>query len=156
ELSLQPGNVTWQLNDLSARTGAIQAQGDPAGYRRSDFVSSVVYRGFDGHIHELWSVVGPPFWHVADLSAAVGSWPPDAAGDPAAYVRVDGANSVVYRGIDSFIHELFLPSQGKAWQSGDLGEVGTPLAVGVPAAYVRSDNVNAVLYRGADNHIYEF
>ena len=161
ELSLPSGASAWNLSDLSARAGAPPAQGDPAGYQRSDFVSSVVYRGFDNHIHELYLVLSAtPAWHAEDLSAAamksLGSWPEDAAGDPAGYVCSDSVNSVVYRGVYNNVAEFSLPDGATAWKVGDLDTFGAPLAAGVPATYVRSDNVNSVLYRGVDNHIYEF
>jgi hypothetical protein len=153
ELSLPLGATVWQLNALP---GAALAQGDPAGYRRLDFFNAVVYRGFDNHVYEL-SIIVRSLWQLADLTAAVHAefWPPDAAGDPVGYTRSDGTSSVVYRGIDSRIHELALPLGAHAWTLGDLDSTGSPLAVGVPAPYVRSDDVNSVLYRGADHHIYE-
>jgi hypothetical protein len=156
ELALGPGAAAWVLNDLSGAAGAPEAQGDPAGYRRSDPVSAVVYRGFDNHIHELYRPVGAVTWHHGDLSAALGMWPPGSVSDPVGYVRSDGTNSVVYRGIYGGIHELSLPSGAGAWTNeGDLFSERSPLPVGVPAAYVRSDDVNSVLYRGADHHVYE-
>jgi hypothetical protein len=161
ELALPPGAVAWQLIDLSAVAGAPEAQGDPAGYRRSDPVSSVAYRGFDNHIHELYRLVGGAgTWRHGDLSAAIDRfW--DAAGDPVGYIRSDGTNSVVYRGIVGRLHELSLPpgvGANRTWTVSDFFSIGSgsPLAVGVPATYVRSDNVDSVVYRGADHHIYEF
>jgi hypothetical protein len=46
---------TWNRADLTAATGAADAAGDPAGYTWNiDSTQHVVYRGTDGHIHELW------------------------------------------------------------------------------------------------------
>ena len=42
------------------------------------------------------------------------------ASDPAAYVRSDSVNAVVYRAIDSHIHEISLALGGTAWHTGDL------------------------------------
>ena len=45
----------WHHNDLTLATGAPIAVGDPAGYTWDvDRTQHVVYRGNDGHIHELW------------------------------------------------------------------------------------------------------
>jgi hypothetical protein len=48
--------LTWHHNDLVLATGAPIAVGDPAGYQWDKPPGSqhVVYRGADGHIHELW------------------------------------------------------------------------------------------------------
>jgi hypothetical protein len=67
-------------------------------------VNSVVYRGADNHIHELY--LSGSIWRTGDLSAITGA--PAAAGDPTVYVRGGSAGSVVYRGIDGHIHELWL------------------------------------------------
>src|SRR5262249_48334818 len=70
----------WQRNDLTAAPGAPAAAGDPAGYMfDAQGTQHVVYRGGDGHIHELWC--SPEAWHHNDLTAATGA--PAAAGDPA-------------------------------------------------------------------------
>jgi hypothetical protein len=51
-----PATTTgWHHNDLTAAAGAPNAVGKPAGYTRDvDRTQHVVYRGADGHIHELW------------------------------------------------------------------------------------------------------
>ena len=77
-----------------------------------------MYRGSDNHIHELFLFNGGSAWGTGDLTAAAGATP--TAGDPAAYVRSDGVNAVVYRGSDNHIHELFLLNGGSAWGTGDL------------------------------------
>src|SRR5262249_5573931 len=128
--------------------------GNPAVYVRSDGVNSVVYRGIDGHIHEIYLPFGAAAWHVGDLSALTGA--PAAAGEPAAYVRSDDVNYVVYRGIDGHIHEIYLPFGATAWHVGDLSVLtGAPAAAGDPTSYIRSDHVNAVVYSGLDDHVHE-
>ena len=64
----------------------------------------VVYRGTDGHIHELWwDNAG---WHHNDLTAAAGA--PASVSDPAGYMfDAQGTQHVIYRGADSHIHELW-------------------------------------------------
>ncbi len=50
----------WNHNDLTAATGVSAAAGDPFGYTWSvDGTKHVVYRGTDGHIHELWFCQAP-------------------------------------------------------------------------------------------------
>ena len=88
----------------------------------------------------------------ADLSALASA--PEASGDPAGYARSDGVNSVVYRGENNHIYELYLP-KGGSWICAKLSEgIGAPAASGNPAGYVRSDGTNMVVYRGTNNHIY--
>jgi hypothetical protein len=98
---------TWQHNDLTAATSASGAAGDPAGYTWSvDGTEHVVYRGNDGHIHELWLSLNSGGWQHNDLTAATSA--SSAAGDPAGYTwSVDGTEHVVYRGNDGHIHELW-------------------------------------------------
>jgi hypothetical protein len=59
----------------------------------------------NNHIYELYLSGGPP-WKYGDLCLISGA--PDALGDPAGYARSDGTNSVVYRGANDHIYELFL------------------------------------------------
>ena len=48
-------NGQWNHNDLTVAAGAPNAIGDPDGYTWDvDSTQHVVYRGNDGHIHELW------------------------------------------------------------------------------------------------------
>ena len=96
---------------------------EQAAYRRSDNVNSVVYRGLDNHIHELYLPGGA--WGTGDLSKLTGAT--DAAGAPAGYVRWDNVNSVVYRGSDNHIHELYLP-RGGGWGTADLSKLTGALA----------------------------
>jgi hypothetical protein len=153
ELYLPLGGSSWLQGDLSLKSGgAPAAAGNPAAYRRSDNVNSVLYRGFDDDIHELYLPLGGSRWLQGDLSFKAGA--PAAAGNPAACVRSDGVNHVVYRGFDNDIHELYL--EGGNWLEGDLSfKTGAPPAAGDPATYRRSDNVNSVVYRGLDNDINE-
>jgi hypothetical protein len=77
ELYLPMGSTTWQEGNLSGLTGAISAFPvgtipTPAAYRRSDAVNSVVYCGYDDHIHELYLPYGAPAWHTGDLSGLTG------------------------------------------------------------------------------------
>src|SRR6266496_5384770 len=95
------------------------AASDVAAYRRSDDVNSVVFRGFDNSIYELFFILGASQWQLADLTGLAGA-SVGAAGHPACYVRSDRINSVVYRGIDGHIYELFLAG---AWRLNDLSAI---------------------------------
>jgi hypothetical protein len=109
----------------------------------------VVYLTSDHHIEELWSTDGHN-WHAADLSGRLNG--PDAAGNPAAYVRTDNVNSVLYRDYNGNIQELYLLPWGSSWQIANLSALAhAPRARGNPAPYIRSDNVNAIVYRGYDD-----
>ena len=95
----------WNINDLTAATSAVATAGDPAGYMfNAQGTQHVVYRGTDGHIHELWWDSNG--WHTNDLTAATSAVA--AAGDPAGYMfNAQGTQHVVYRGTDSHVHELW-------------------------------------------------
>src|SRR5262249_31737109 len=99
-------DLSVSLSDFSIGVAPL-AQGDPVTSVRD--VSSVVYRGFDSHIHELSLSGGASGWGLNDLSTAVmkQNWLPGAASDPASYGSTgDGAGSVVYRGFDGLIYQL--------------------------------------------------
>ena len=75
---------------------------------------------------------------------------PLAAGGPMGYVG--GAPRVVYRGVDSRIHEFYLVDQ---WYHYDMNGIsGAVRAAGDPMGYV--GGAPRVVYRGVDNHIHEF
>jgi hypothetical protein len=80
EIALPLGGADWHIEDLSGRTDAPLAAGDPVGYVRSDNVNAVVYRGADDHIYEIALPLGGADWHVEDLSGRTDT--PLAAGDP--------------------------------------------------------------------------
>jgi hypothetical protein len=127
---------------------------DPSAYVRSDDVNSVVYRGIDGHINELYLSRGGAAWKTGDLTGATGAVL--AGSKPYAYTRADNYNSVVYRGIDNHIHELFLSQGGAAWGKGDLTALtGGPAAGSDPAPFVRSDGYDSLMFWGTDNQLYE-
>src|SRR5437016_609126 len=94
------------------------------GYVRSDHVTTIVYRGDDGHVHEL--AYGNGRWTDADLyahaifkDAKVGI-SGTSLGGPFGYVRSDNVSVVVYLGSDRHVHELSL--QAGAWYDYDLSK----------------------------------
>jgi hypothetical protein len=144
----------WNVNDLTASTNAQTAAGDPSGYMfDAQGTQHVVYLGTDNHIHELSWENG---WSTNDLTAATNAQ--TAAGNPNGYVfTANGVSGmhVVYRGVDSHIHELY-------WQNGDwnVNDLTTAtdamLAAGDPNGFVFAAEAQMhVVYRGTDNHIYD-
>ncbi|MGB8508163.1 MAG: serine hydrolase domain-containing protein [Pyrinomonadaceae bacterium] len=106
ELVLQDGQ--WYQFDLTTVANAAPSlfgsQARPWGYVRADRVSAVVYRGTDGHIHEL-SLRGEQ-WQSLDLTLTAKA--PSCASNPMGYVRADGVTAVVYQASDGHIHEITL------------------------------------------------
>ena len=67
--------------DLTAVTGATAPAGDPSGYAFEwESTQHVVYRGVDGHVHELWWRPGPGN-HDGDLTIAARPPKPNAPAD---------------------------------------------------------------------------
>ncbi|MET0863463.1 MAG: serine hydrolase domain-containing protein [Nakamurella sp.] len=157
ELALSASTGRWTRADLTSITGAVlpnKSAGElrPRTYRRSDGVTSVVYRGVDDHIHEI--ALHGPSWRHFDLTAASGARN-DAAGMPFGLVRADGVSTVLYPGADGHAHELTLVA-GR-WQHGDLSVLTSagPKVAGPLTGYVRADGVTSALYRGTDDHLHE-
>jgi hypothetical protein len=149
-----PWSNAWVANGSAAPTPAI---GNPHGYTHHDGTNAIVYRGTDKHIYELY--LDASGWRVGDPTGLAGALPWQlAGGDPYAYVRADGTTAIVYRSVSSDIIELTLTSTS-GWQIGDLtawgGNGWLGLAAGDPVAYVRADGVNSVLFRDASNRVRE-
>jgi hypothetical protein len=161
---------SWSQLDLSANVAnkppGYPAAGDPRAYI-SDMLR-IVYRGFDGDVHELRYEPPQGSWLQADLSAIVSNNPPafPMGGDPFPYWDITSSPRiprVVYRGIDDHIHELRL--QG-SWLQADLSAIvnnnppalaaaGEPFAISIPIPAPPDQATLRILYRGADSHIHE-
>jgi hypothetical protein len=153
----------WNLNDLTARTGAPLAIFSPSGYMFAhEGTQHVVYQGRlgdgsgDGHVHELWWQNG---WNHNDLTAATGA--PLVSREPSGYTfENQNTQHVVYHGFvagqgdDRHIHELWRDDQ---WHHNDLtAATGAPLASGEPSGYAfENQNTQHVLYLGTDSHVHE-
>lgn len=148
------GNV-WQWGDLSAWTNAPAATGTPAAYVRSDLFTAVLYRGTNGHIYELYRPTGGGAnWQVGDLTALTAA--PLAAGDPFGFQRSDWYNVVLYRGSDRQIYQIEKRQSGGVWEWSSPSAIAqAPLAKGNPSGYSRWDGVFSIVYRGQNDHIYE-
>ena len=157
ELWFSSSTWNWSHNDLTIAAGGPAAASDPAGYTWDvDKTQHVVYRGTDGHIHELWFSSSTWNWSHNDLTIAAGG--PAAASDPAGYTwDVDKTQHVVYRGTDGHIHELWFSSSTWNWSHNDLTiAAGGPAAASDPAGYTWDvDKTQHVVYRGTDGHIHE-
>jgi hypothetical protein len=150
EFNAITGFYTWQDYDLNKLTGSVGGY-FPKGYVRADWVNSVVYSGYDGHIHELTLENGR--WSAWDLS-----WLSGGAGGqgPMGSVRWDGVTSVVYHSSDGHIQELTL--KNGQWSAFDLtGLSRSRIGGGWPMGDGRNDAglYQAVVYAGADGHIHE-
>lgn len=101
----------WRYNDLTARTGAPLAGGNPMGYSvHWEPSQHVVYRGTDGHVHELyWRGTG---WARNDLTIRTGA--PLTDSDPVGYTYVtsqERSQHVVFRSSDNHIREFWWKGQ---------------------------------------------
>jgi uncharacterized protein with PIN domain len=142
---------------LSQITGAPPAAGDPTCYAwGKDGTQHIVYRGAEGHIHEIWFRKGTGWKYGNALSQMAGA--PPTAGEPSGYAwEGDGTQHVVYRGQDNHIHELWF-RQGKGWQYGQVltQMTGAALAAGDPFGFAwEEDHTQHVVYRAVDNQIHE-
>ncbi|HEY7072510.1 MAG TPA: hypothetical protein VH479_20450, partial [Acidimicrobiales bacterium] len=116
----------------------------------------MVYRGTDGHIHDIHWRVETPAQHE-NLSAVAGT--PLAAGDPFAYhIPSLDLHQFTYLAVDGRLYEIYCFG-AQAVQGWDL-----LLAAGAPDAVVTSDpvayyhaptNTKHVVYREADGHLYD-
>lgn len=117
-LLMQAESETWYPLDLTPNAPPeYQACSSPFEYKRSDQLYVVIYSGCStsSYIYELASSDGWnwPWWSNLDAAAGGGAW---AHGDPVAYVRSDGTNSVVYpEAFSTWIAELTY-QPGGYWQ----------------------------------------
>jgi hypothetical protein len=107
ELSLVRGS-NWSDGDLTAISGAPNAEGRPWAYVRHDGVNAVVFRGSNDHI---WELTLGNSWAASDLFPVSGATV-NAASSPRAFKRSATSSAVVYRGTDNRIYELRLTSSG--------------------------------------------
>ncbi len=133
QLNSPPG-VEWRHADMTEKHGIPPISGKPAPF--VDPVNNsqnIVYRGQDGHIHDVYFIRGEGWKHL-NLSAMLGT--PLAAGDPFAYTfDLFQTQHVVYRGQDGNMYQLYIPP-GKEWRQSNLtAKTGAPLADSDPYCY---------------------
>jgi hypothetical protein len=159
----------WHSNDLTAEAKAPTAAGSPCAYlEQSGVVATsdtehLVYRGEDGHIHELFAVPKDKWMHK-DLTAEAKG--PRAAGDPTAFhTQKDNIQHVFYRSSEGSLIDLYRnrkDERDKTWHSNDLtAEARAPKAVGNITAYleqigtVTTSTTQHLVFRGDDGQIHE-
>jgi hypothetical protein len=122
------GTDGWHHEDLTKQANAARAAGDPCGYRlresaiRGIVTQHVVYRGDDGHVHELFLGGAENKWTHNDVSKAAGNTP-KAAGDPAGYVfEANRTQHIVFEMDDGGIYELYNVPDGanRGWHGNRL------------------------------------
>lgn len=129
--------------------------GDPVGnVIEALTTNNAVYRGTDGHLHELYWWLGA-VGHT-DLTDNSGATAP--AGDPAAYWAPNyGVLNAFYRGVDGHMHELY-------WSTGDVGHTNLTENAGAPlpglsadpsAYFIPADGTNHVVYRDGSSNLTE-
>ncbi len=148
-------DANWNYADLSGQSGAPLAAGNPAGYAwEGDQTQHVMYRGVDGHIHELWWSQDSG-WQHTDLSAGTGA--PPAAGESGRLCL--GARSHRARPLPGHgrAHPRAVVHAEPGWQHADLSlATGAPAAGGDPAAYAwEGGGTQHVVYRGVDDQVHE-
>ena len=146
---------SWRHRDLSSSApGSVVAASNLAAvtYETSG-ARYVVYRGKEGHVHELSCDAGG--WHAADLTAIV-TGSPVAVGDPALYVfDGQGTRHVIYRSADGHVHELWC--DGAGWRHENLTQqTNAPTATDDPTGYMFDlQGTQHVLYRATDSLVHE-
>jgi len=95
----------------------------------------------------IFESVGPNNRRDVTLNAAV-----LAAGSPSAYVRHDGYNTIVYRGVDNFIYESYWDGVSQ-WYTNPLPGQNTT-ALGDPLGYNRGSS-SSVVYKCGNTQLCE-
>ena len=156
QLSLSNG--AWHDSDLTAATGAPQANGTALA-TVLDTIENFVrlhYVGVDLHVHELYDAGGA--WHDFDLTAATGA-PAAMQVTPVANVvdTVENMLRVDYVAGDSHVHEFYIANN--SWHDHDLTLVAHGPDVFSPAGIADMvdtiENIMRVHYVGADMHLHE-
>ena len=94
--------------DLSSKSGAPPATGDPAAYySAATNTKHVIYRSADGHLHEIRWVPGTGTPTHMNLTLRALAPPAAGDGDPSGYfLATDGTHRAIYRTGDGRLNEL--------------------------------------------------
>jgi hypothetical protein len=115
------GQLNWFYKDPNPNpTTASLALTSPVAYKRYDNYYSIVYGGNNNDLYELASLDAYNWWPY-DLSTTAGGTGWIGPGDPAAYVRSDNCNSVMFTQAFSYYIEELTLCPGGSWQSWSLG-----------------------------------
>ncbi|MFH1084572.1 MAG: hypothetical protein V1772_02245 [Chloroflexota bacterium] len=140
ELRLDDG---WKWTDLTTAAGAPPVYSKLTAYVRSDGISTINYKGADGHVYDVRLDSG---WQLADLTTLAGGH--NVLDRPAGYVRGAGTNAEDR----SEICELRLET---SWQNHCFGLIEGVVSGYMPRGYVRADGISAIVYLGSDGHARE-
>jgi hypothetical protein len=151
-------------NGVVTQISSADALTSPWGYVRSDGVNAVVYIDSAEHVHEV-TQNGSGQWTDIDFTSSPVINAPlgmvslgSATHDIMAYVRSDGRNAIVYRGLNDHVYEIAsnVPSS-PPWGVSDLTLVtgGPDVGLDGPVGYVRTDGVNSIVYTASDLRIHE-
>jgi len=112
EIYFKRSDKKWAYGgSMTQKVGAPPAAGNPMGYTwEDDNTQHIIYRGTDGHIHELWQrkalLSGHNWQYGGSLTEAASA--PLAESDPFGFAwEKDDTQHIVYRGTDSMVHELW-------------------------------------------------
>lgn len=156
ELALRDGRwVHANLSELT-QTPVSNPVVKTSGYVRPGRVASVIYAEAAG-IKELALPAGGR-WESNDLFASLHAPKPEMLRWPTAFVRSDGAPSVLYADAQGFVHELALV--GDRWSATAVSQAANAPRIGRlqmdgPAGYIRGDGITAIIYYGRDGHVHE-
>jgi hypothetical protein len=150
---------SWQKLDLCATVaGGCNPTAGLFGYARADGSSSVFYTsrvGNENHVKDIAWDNAAKIWRESDMTLAGKGTA--AYGSPAAYVRSDKANALVYCRPNGEIREIASTSSG--WRDTSL----TQTAAGAepancdlcqPYPLTTSDSQSLVFYLGLDSHVH--
>jgi hypothetical protein len=148
----------WQALDLCASAASgCSPTGGVFGYARADATSSVVYTsrvGKENHLKDVAWDNAAKIWREWDMTAVAKG--PAIYGSPAAYVRGDRANALVYCQPDGDIREIASTSGG--WKDASLmpteGAEPANCDLCQPYPLTTSDNQSVVIYLGHDSHVH--
>jgi hypothetical protein len=167
----------WQHTDLTAAVGSPPLNGPPLAYVTQDEIGNVITRvlyigGGDngGDIYEIRNQ-GGTWMPCADLSLLLTNYSGDFQGwfQAVGYQTPDGIARVVFLGLDNWVHEFKLQSDG--WTVANLSAIAGatqglfrpkpvgedyPFLVVAPSPYYTTPDLHArVVYWATDNHIHE-
>jgi len=120
----------------------------------------VLYRGDDGHVHDIYWCPGTSRFGHEDLTRFAGPHAANTASDPVGYLAPGDIHHVIYRSADHHLHALWTPVGGGAVGHDDLTQAARAAgsraadAMGNPSAYVNGQGTHIVVYRGSDQHIW--
>ena len=124
----------WKIANMTEKTGAPLATGNPSTFI-DPFNNSqnLIYRGQDGHIHDIYFIRGGGWKHLI-LTQLAGT--PPSAGSPFGYTfDLFKSQHVVYRAQNGHLYQLYSGKVGD-WKHSDLtGDTGAPISASDPSCY---------------------